>query len=128
MRLLLDTHALIWAALMKPELSRTARYAIESRENRVFVSVVSFWEIATKVRIGKMGDPGELLRAPRRAICKMHFRDIQVNLDHAKLGGSLISQHKDPFDRMIAAQALLEGLTLVSVDSAFDSMGVTRLW
>jgi len=128
MRLLLDTHALLWAMQNKSQLSRKARTAIESPANEIFVSVVSIWEIATKVRIRKLDKPGNLLEDPRRTLVEMGFRDLQVKLSHASLGGSLVNPHKDPFDRLLAAQALLENLTLVSIDTEFDSFPVPRLW
>lgn len=128
MRLLLDTHTLLWAMLNKPQLSRRAACAIISPSNEVFVSVVSIWEIATKVRIGKLDKPEDLLDDPRHTLLKLGYRDLQVKLSHAKLGGTLEGSHKDPFDRLLAAQALLETLTFVSIDSAFDSFAVQRLW
>jgi PIN domain nuclease of toxin-antitoxin system len=127
MRLLLDTHTLLWAMLNKPQLSRRAASAIISPSNEVFVSVVSIWEIATKVRIGKLDKPEDLLDDPRHTLLKLGFRDLQVKLSHARLGGTEGS-HKDPFDRLLAAQALLETLTFVSIDTAFDSFAVQRLW
>jgi len=110
------------------KLGDHAREAIENLSNEVFVSVVCIWEIATKVRIGKMQEPGDLLRDPHSALARLGFRDLPLTLGHARLGGSLAHPHKDPFDRMLAAQALLEKLTLVSVDSVFDDMAVARLW
>ena len=128
MRLLLDTHTLLWAMLNKPQLSRRAASAIVSPSNEVFVSVVSIWDIATKVRIGKLDKPEDLLNDPRRTLLRLGFRDLQVKLSHARLGGTLESSHKDPFDRLLAAQALLEPLTFVSIDTAFNSFAVQRLW
>lgn len=128
MRLLLDTHALLWAMLNSPKLSRRAASAIISPSNEVLVSVVSIWEIATKVRIGKLDKPGDLLDDPRHTLLKLGFRDLQVKLGHARLGGMLDNSHKEPFDRLLAAQALLETLNFVSIDTAFDSFGVQRLW
>jgi len=75
-----------------------------------------------------METPGDLLIDPRTALTSLGFRDLPLTLNHAKLGGSLPNPHKDPFDRMLAAQALLEGLTLVSADSIFDAFAVARLW
>jgi PIN domain nuclease of toxin-antitoxin system len=114
--------------LNKSKLSRKARTAIESPVNEIFVSVVCIWEIAAKVRIGKLDKPGNLLEDPRTTLVEMGFRDLQVKLSHARLGGLIAHRHKDPFDRMLAAQALLEGLTLVSIDTVFDDLSVTRLW
>ena len=128
MKLLLDTHALLWVARTDAKLGKLARVAIEDASNDIWVSVVSLWEIATKVRIGKMVDPGGLLKNPNQYLRSLGFRDLPVTLSHAKAGGSLVAAHKDPFDRMLAAQALLEGFTLVSRDEVFDTMFVPRLW
>jgi PIN domain nuclease of toxin-antitoxin system len=128
MRLLLDTHTLLWVMLGDRKLSHKAKSALTSASNEAFVSVVSIREIATKVRIGKMQEPGNLLKDPHLALTSLGFRDLPLTLGHARLGGLLSHPHKDPFDRMLAAQALLEGLTLVSVDSVFDNFAVARLW
>jgi PIN domain nuclease of toxin-antitoxin system len=128
MTLLLDTHTLLWAMLGDSRLSRPAQTAIENATNEVFISVVCIWEIATKVRTGKMEEPGNLLQDPRRSLQQQGFRDLSLTLGHARLGGLLAGAHRDPFDRMLAAQALLENLTLVSADTALDDFGVTRLW
>jgi PIN domain nuclease of toxin-antitoxin system len=127
-KLLLDTHTLIWTMNDSPRLSQTARSAVKNRNNEVVVSVVSVWEAATKYRQGKLPEAARLLSDPPEVLDRMRFTHLPLQLDHAKLGGSLVSRHKDPFDRMLAAQALLEGLTLVSADTIFDSMLVTRLW
>jgi PIN domain nuclease of toxin-antitoxin system len=127
-KLLLDTHTILWQMLDDPKLSHRAKEAIEDLSNDVFVSVVCIWEIATKVRIGKLEEPGDLLKDPHSAFARLGFRDLPLTLSHARLGGSLSHSHKDPFDRMLAAQAQLEGLTIVSADSIFDGMAVTRLW
>jgi PIN domain nuclease of toxin-antitoxin system len=110
------------------KMSVRARDAVKDASAEVYVSVVSIWEIATKVRIGKMEEPGDLLRNPHVSLRKLGFYDLPLTLSHARLGGSMIHTHKDPFDRMLAAQALLEGLILVSTDAVFDSLAVTRLW
>ena len=128
MKILLDTCALIWATMSPSSLSRQAGEMISDEGNAILVSAASAWEIATKVRIGKMQEPGDLLRDPRSALERLGYRDLPLTLSHARLGGSLIHPHKDPFDRMLAAQAILEGLTLVSVDSVFDDLPVARLW
>ena len=128
MRLLLDTHTILWAMLNDPKLSTPARLLIEDSSNEIFVSVICIWEIATKVRIGKMPEPGDLLRDPHQALERLGYRDLPLSLSHARLGGSLVHPHKDPFDRMLAAQAILDGLTLVSIDSVFDDLPVPRLW
>ena len=128
MRLLLDTHTVLWIMLGDPKLSVRARNAVRNTSNEVFVSVVCIWEIATKVRIGKMPKPGNLLEEPQLALRGLGFRDLPLTLSHARLGGSIVHPHKDPFDRMLAAQATIEGFTMVSVDEVFDDMAVARLW
>jgi PIN domain nuclease of toxin-antitoxin system len=127
-KLLLDTHTVLWAMLGGPELSQRANIAIKSLENEAYVSVVSVWEAATKYRIGKLPKAAPLVSDPSAALSMMNLIVLPLQLEHARLAGSLVSRHKDPFDRMLAAQALLEGLTLVSTDAVFDSMLVTRLW
>jgi PIN domain nuclease of toxin-antitoxin system len=128
MRLLLDTHTLLWVMLGDRKLSRKAKEEIEDVSNEVFASVVCMWEIATKVRIGKMPEPGNLLQDPYAALAVLGFHDLPLTLRHARLGGLFPHPQKDPFDRMLAAQALLENLTIVSVDSVFDGFAVSRIW
>lgn len=128
MRLLLDTHTLLWAMRNHRKLSRNAQMAISSLGNEGYVSVVSVWEAATKYRSGKLSEAAPLVEDPGRVLSLMRFTALPLQLEHARLAGSLVSNHKDPFDRMLAAQSLLEGLTLVSNDAVFDSMLVTRLW
>jgi PIN domain nuclease of toxin-antitoxin system len=127
-RVLLDTHTLLWAMRNNPRLSQNAHAAISNLGNESYVSVVSVWEAAIKYRSGKLAEAAPLVQDPVRVLSLMHFTALPLQLEHARLAGSLVSNHKDPFDRMLAAQALLEGLTLVSKDSVFDSMLVARLW
>ena len=128
MRLLLDTHTLLWVMNDNSRLSRNARTTVETLSNDVFVSVVSIWEAATKYRQGKLPEAAPLISDPSEVLARMKFSPLALQLQHARLGGSIDHPHKDPFDRMLAAQALLEGLVLVSADAIFDSMMVTRLW
>jgi len=128
MRLLLDTHTVLWTMLGATEITRRALLAVKNPNNEAYVSVVSVWEAATKFRIGKLPKAAPLVSDPAAALAAMSMTVLPLQLEHARLAGSLVSPHKDPFDRMLAAQALLEGLTLVSNDAIFDSMLVTRLW
>lgn len=128
MKLLLDTHTVLWTMLGAPEITRRAYLAVKNPDNEAYVSVVSVWEAATKFRIGKLPKAAPLVSDPAAALAMMDMTVLPLQLEHARLAGSLVSPHKDPFDRMLAAQSLLEGLTLVSNDAAFDSMLVTRLW
>jgi PIN domain nuclease of toxin-antitoxin system len=128
LRLLLDTHALIWWAIELPRLSREARAAIADPENEVFVSAVSALEIATKHRLGKLPEAGVLASSFEAEIDAEGFAGLPVSLRHGQLAGALGIQHKDPFDRLLIAQALTENMTLVSNERLFDAMGVSRLW
>jgi len=125
--ILLDTHALVWWLEAKENLSRTAREAIEKSETTVFVSAASGWELAIKTQIGKFKST-ELVRGLEREIQKEGFLDLPISLEHALLAGSLDSPHKDPFDRMLIAQAQIEKIPIVSNDRVFDRFSIRRLW
>ncbi len=129
MRLLLDTHALLWWVFADPKLSRRARKAIEDDiENQVLVSAASAWEIATKYRIGKLPDARAVAEDISGTLANEGFSELSVSVRHAQRAGNLVGHHQDPFDRMLMAQAMLDDLTLVSNERAFDSYGVRRLW
>ena len=128
MRLLLDTHTLLWFLANDIRLSPTAKRFIEDAANERWVSPSTLFEIAIKVRIGKL-----LLPAPFAVMFPADLLSADIHLlpleaDHIAPLTSLPLYHKDPFDRLIAATALVEGLALVSADRAFDDYGVTRLW
>jgi PIN domain nuclease of toxin-antitoxin system len=126
--LLLDTHAMLWFFWDDAQLSGRAKKAIEDSNNRKLISIASCWEIAIKVGLGKL-DLGESSRSflPRE-ILRNNFELLFIALDHATMVEDLISHHKDPFDRLLIAQAMVEKLTLVSTDTVFDQYGVSRLW
>ena len=128
MQLLLDTHALIWWLAADDALSATARSAIEDQANDVFVSAASAWEIATKHRIGRL--PGAALLAADVAgfVAAQGFNELPVSIRHGQIAGSLPPIHKDPFDRMLIAQAVVTDMTLVSNEALFNAYGVARLW
>jgi PIN domain nuclease of toxin-antitoxin system len=127
-QLLLDTHALLWWLAGDAEhLSLNARAAIEEPDNAVYVSVASAWEIATKQRLGKL-DAGVLANQIGRVIADQAFLALDITIDHAERAGALRGEHRDPFDRMLIAQAHAENLTLVSNEIVFDGFGVSRLW
>ena len=128
MKLLLDTHTIVWVMNGDARLSIAARAAIATRSNLAFASTASVWEAATKFRLGKFPEAALLVDSPRKILDSLEIEVLAVSLEHARLAGSLVHPHKDPFDRMIAAQSLLEGLTLISVDPAFDGLGVDRHW
>lgn len=128
MSLLLDTHALIWWFLDSPRLSDPARAAIKAYGDPVYVSAVSAFEIATKVRLGKLPDAARLDRSFETFLEGQDFKPLPLTLEHALVAGGLSDSHKDPFDRLLIAQALTENLTLVSNERLFDGFGVRRLW
>jgi PIN domain nuclease of toxin-antitoxin system len=128
-RLLLDTHAFLWWVFADPKLSRTARAAIsDDVENSVFVSAASAWEIATKYRIGKLSDARVVAEDISSAISGEGFSPLAVSVLHAERAGRLVGHHRDPFDRMLIAQAISEDLVLLSNERAFEAYGVKRLW
>lgn len=129
MRLLLDTHAFLWWVFADPKLSRRARTAIDDDvENSVVVSAASAWEITTKYRIGKLPDARVVADDVSGVVAAEGFNELAISMRHAQRAGNLVGHHQDPFDRMLIAQALLEDLTLVSNERAFDAYGVRRLW
>lgn len=128
MRLLLDTHALAWFALDSPSLSSRARQAIEEQAEATFVSAVTAFEIATKHRLGKWPQVKALAADFNRIVAGQGFEALPFTARHATLAGAFPNEHRDPFDRQLAAQAMVEQLTVVSVDPALDAFGVNRLW
>ncbi len=128
MSLLLDTHALIWWFLDAPPLSPAARAAIATASEPILVSAASAFEISTKVRIGKLPQAAALDDAFEDFLAVQRFVHLPISVRHARRAGALPIPHCDPFDRLLIAQALVEGLTLVSNEAAFDGFGVRRLW
>jgi PIN domain nuclease of toxin-antitoxin system len=127
-RLLLDTHALVWWWTDDPRLPATARAAIAAPENTVFVSAATGWEIATKFRIGKWPEVELLVRDFEALLRRSRFASLPMTAAHSLLAGSLAGQHRDPFDRMLAAQATQESLIVVSGDAVFASYNVNVIW
>jgi len=121
--LLLDTHVLLWAVDQPERLDRAAREAIRNGNNRVQVSAASAWEISIKAALGKLrfdSDLGDVLDASG-------FDPLAIGFDHARVAGALPPVHRDPFDRMLVAQAQLEVLTLVTRDPVFSRYDVATL-
>lgn len=128
MALLLDTHAFLWWLAGDRKLSRRAQAAIADPEEEVLVSAVSAWEIATKYRIGKLPGASAIVNDIAGAIASQSFTPLAVTVVQAQRAGLLIGDHRDPFDRMLIAQARSNDLILVSNEKIFDAFGVTRLW
>lgn len=127
-RLLLDTHALLWWLTGDSHLSPAARRVIGEASALAFVSAASAWEIATKVRLGRLEDPQGVTDSLAAHLRAQGFRELPITLEHGRRAGKLPGPHKDPFDRMLIAQAQAEGLAIVSNDAAFDPYGVERVW
>jgi PIN domain nuclease of toxin-antitoxin system len=128
MKLLLDTHTLLWFIAGSTSLSQTARTLIEDAANEKFVSIASIWETAIKVGIGKMS-----LSAPFDALFPHQlningFELLAIEIEHASIITSLPLHHRDPFDRLLIAQAIQEKMTIISADTAFDDYGINRQW
>ncbi|MDB5359024.1 MAG: twitching motility protein PilT [Rhodospirillales bacterium] len=128
MRLLLDTHAFIWWLAGDDALSNAARVAIAEEGNEIFVSAASAWEMTTKHRIGKLPRLDPIAADLESAIAGQGFRELPISLRHGQVAGALPGLHRDPFDRMLIAQAMLDDLVLVSNETPFDAYGVRRLW
>lgn len=128
MRLLLDTHALVWWLEDSASLSRLATESIRSPTNEVFVSPVSAFEIAQKHRLGKLPSVARLAADFDANIADEDFERLSISTVDARLAGAMVHAHRDPFDRLLIAQALLGGMTLVSNERLFDDFGVKRLW
>lgn len=128
MRLLLDTHTLIWWLTEDSSLPASARKLIASRNSEVLVSAASAWEIATKVRLDRLDVAADLARDFGRYLARERFESLSISTEHGIRAGSLPGSHKDPFDRMLVAQAQIESLAIVSNDALLDGYGVSRLW
>jgi PIN domain nuclease of toxin-antitoxin system len=128
LRLLLDTHALIWWLNDNVRLGRSGYAAIEEGTNHIFVSAATAWEIATKHRLGKLPGVGPLAEEIATAIKEEGFEELAVTVAHGERAGRLPGPHRDPFDRMLIAQAQAEDLAIVSNEALFDRFGVRRVW
>ena len=127
MRVLLDTHAFLWGIADDPRLSQPARRAIADATER-FLSLASCWEIAIKVSRGRLTLPKAIERFVPEQLGLNEFQILPVDLDDVARVATLPLHHRDPFDRLLAAQALSEELTLVSADPVFRKYGVKRVW
>lgn len=127
MRLLLDTHTLLWWLSEDSALPQTARRAI-ANSAEALVSAASAWEIATKFRLGRLPTASNLVGDFVGRIQRENFQTLPISVEHSLRAGLLPGPHRDPFDRMLAAQAQAEALPIVSSDSCFDHFGIRRIW
>ncbi len=128
MRLLLDTHAFLWWVINDRRLSQASRQMIANDDNDVLVSAATAWEITTKHRTGKLPDADPVADNMIESIALEGFEELPVTVAEAARAGALPGPLRDPFDRMLIAQALSLNLVLVSNDPLFDRYGVRRLW
>ncbi|MGD0940907.1 MAG: type II toxin-antitoxin system VapC family toxin [Terracidiphilus sp.] len=128
MKLLLDTCTLIWTVYSPTQLSKRSRQCIADSSNTVFVSAASAWEIATKVRRGRLPTALELERNFLEDMDEAGYSLLSIDVASALRAGRLTADHRDPFDRIIAAQALGLDIPVISPDAQFDQFGVRRIW
>ncbi len=126
--MLLDTHALLWSFSGVRNLSEKAKESMGDLANDIYVSAASAWEIATKFRIGKLPQAEPFVYTLEESLRKLRFKELAVTVSHAQRAGLLAGEHRDPFDRILIAQAQAENLLLVSNEKLFDSFGIQRLW
>lgn len=128
MKLLLDTHALIWLLTKPDRIPRHIADAIKASDSQVFVSAATAWEIAIKERLGKLTFDRDFLDDFDGRLRELAMEPLTITTLHAITAAALPSAHKDPYDRLLAAQAALEGMVVVTVDRAFAELGVQVMW
>src|SRR5579863_457487 len=128
MRLLLDTHALLWWATNDTSLPEPSRRRIAEARSEVLVSAISAWEIAIKTRLGRLPSALPLMDDFEGFLRRQDFEALPITVDHGLRAGLLPGHHKDPFDRMLIAQAQAESLLVISNDEVFEHYGVRRFW
>jgi PIN domain nuclease of toxin-antitoxin system len=128
MKILLDTHAFLWALIEPDKLSSRTRRLLEDDTTDVMVSAASAWEIATKFRLGKLPGAKRVVAGYEEALHGLQATQLAMTSDHALKAGSWKVQHRDPFDRMLAAQSELEKLALISCDPAMKQFGIEVIW
>lgn len=128
MKVLLDTHTLLWAMLAPDSLSQRAAEVVADEANTVFVSAASAWEIATQVRLGKLSGAEDLEHDLAELLDEAGYTALPITIADGLRAGRFAADHRDPFDRMLAAQALALGIPVVSIDAKLEVFGVERLW
>lgn len=128
MNLIVDTHVVIWAVDDPTRLSPAATWALEDPANRLLLSAGSLWETAIKVGLNKLVLTMPYALWMTRAVADLELTVLAVTIEYADAQAALPDHHRDPFDRLIVAQALVEGVAIVSADATFDAYGVRRVW
>jgi PIN domain nuclease of toxin-antitoxin system len=128
MKLLLDTHTLVWWLNNNSKLSSAARTAIADTQNEIFVSAATAWELGTKVRLGRWPDAERLVAEFHPLLAAEGFELLAIESKHGLLAGGLPGDHGDPFDRMLAAQAQIDGMSVITLDPAIIGLGAPTIW
>ena len=128
MKILIDTQSIIWFAENNTLLSKTARIAIEDSENTCFVSMASFWEMSIKINLGKLFVKGLTLTEFMDEVAENDFQTLDIQRPHILENERLPLFHRDPFDRLIITQAIVDNMHIISSDDAFDAYPITRIW
>ena len=126
--LLLDTYTLLWWLFDDPQLSVAARQAIAAPEHRIWVSAVSAWEVASKARLGKLPEAGDVPLKLPYYLRQARFLELPISVEHSLHAGTLPGPHRDPFDRMLIAQSFHTGYPVVTVDPVFRDYGTRTIW
>jgi len=127
MNLLLDTHAYIWFSTNNRELSSTVKRLIEDSENSSYISIASLWEMSIKISLGKLSIDKDF-KYIIQDLTESGINLLPISFDHILMSSALPFHHRDPFDRIIVAQSLCEGMKLLSVDTIFDHYSSDRIW
>jgi PIN domain nuclease of toxin-antitoxin system len=125
---LLDTHALLWWLFKDRRMSRRASAVVRDPSNQILASSASAWEIATKYRLGRLDDAAPLIADFRGWMGEARFHELPIRSEHTTRAGAWDVAHRDPFDRILAAQSVVEGVRLVSRDPVFEDFGIDSLW
>lgn len=128
MKALLDTHTFLWFISDSPHLSTSARTMIEDGANEIVLSLASVWEMAIKFSVGKLELPGPFDSYLAEQIRVNELGTLDINFAHVAVLADLPFHHRDPFDRLLIAQAIVEGIPIIGADSAFDAYAVRRIW
>jgi PIN domain nuclease of toxin-antitoxin system len=128
MRILIDTQSIIWFAENNPQLSKAARAAMEDSENTCYISMASFWEMSIKINLGKLYVNGLTLTEFMDEIEENAFKTLDILRPHILENERLPLHHRDPFDRLIIAQSIVENMPIITSDDAFDAYSITRIW
>lgn len=128
LKYLLDTNALLWWMTDSAKLPKKARQVVSRPDHALYVSAATGWELATKVRIGKLEEARPLLQDFSVRLAREYIDVLPIDMSAALLAGSMVHVHRDPFDRMIAAQATIEKMAVISSDEIFDTLVGRRIW